>query len=75
MIACAYPESVSARLSRVGALAARQVHQVNPAGDAVLVLLPLHQLSLFQLKQDAKIQESEQKHGEDDYGASNSSTV
>ena len=46
MIACVYPESVSARLSRVGAFAARQVHQVNPAGDAVLVLFSLHELSL-----------------------------
>lgn len=42
-----YPESVSACLSRAGAFAARQVHQVNPAGDAVLVLLALHKLSLF----------------------------
>lgn len=50
-----YPESVSACLSRVGAFAARQVHQVNPAGDAVLVLLALHELSLF--KSINKIQE------------------
>lgn len=42
-----HPESVSACLSRAGAFAARQVHQVNPAGDAVLVLLALHKLSLF----------------------------
>lgn len=55
MIACVYPESLSACLSRVGAFAARQVHQVNPAGDAVLVLLALHKLSLF--KSIYKVQE------------------
>ena len=44
--ACTYPESVSTCLSSVGAFAACQVHKVDPAGDAVLVFLALHKLSL-----------------------------
>ena len=43
---CTYPESVSTCLSSVGAFAACQVHKVDPAGDAVLVFLALHKLSL-----------------------------
>lgn len=46
LIGCVYPESVPARLGGVTALAARKVHQVDLAGDAVLVLLSFHQLRL-----------------------------
>lgn len=50
LIRCMYPESVPARHGRVTALAAGKVHQVDLAGDAVLVLLALHQLRLGKIK-------------------------
>lgn len=46
MYVCAYPESLSARHGRVTAFAACKVHKVDPAGDAVFMLLSLHQLRL-----------------------------
>lgn len=41
-----YPQSVSTCLGWVTAFAASQVHQVDPAGDAVVMFLTLHKLCL-----------------------------
>lgn len=54
LIRCTYPESVPARHGGVTALAAGKVHQVDLAGDAVLVLLSLHQLRLGKIKGENK---------------------
>lgn len=54
-----YPESVAARHGRVAALAAGKVHQVDLAGDAVLVLLSLHQL---RLSEERRIKENGKLH-------------
>lgn len=54
LIRCAYPESVPARHGGVTALAAGKVHQVDLAGDAVLVLLSLHQLRLGTIREENK---------------------
>lgn len=54
LIRCVYPESVPARHGGVTALAAGKVYQVDLAGDAVLVLLSLHQLGLGKIQEENK---------------------
>lgn len=55
-IGCVYPESVPARHGGVAALAASKVHQVDLAGDAVLVLLSLNQFRLSKIKEEIKLE-------------------